>query len=506
MKVLCIVNAKDAPAIINILQPIRLLKKRGLLSYSVLVEDRLGSGSVIKDLSTHDIIVFFRTTSPAFLKYVYYAKLLGKKIIYGVDDNFFDLNLSEQEPLQPLILNAHARYIEKSDAIIVYSELMAERLGQFNPNIWRITPGIDFSLLKGLKRRANDNKKLKIVYATSRFQRDILSNIFSPALKKILKEYENRIEMHFWGFMPNEFKSAPYVKCKKYVRYEEYLREFYKEGFDVGLAPMHDDEFHGSKTNTKLRDYGACGVAGIYSRVGIYSGCVDGETGILVDNTEESWYLALRRLIEDKELRDSIKIKAEEYVKKNYDMERVASELYRLLLSVAKTPIKIMPAKGFLSYKFLYNFIDIKYPRISYAGPPSGEKYLEQIRSYYGYPYKFIEFDKIKLNKYLVPGRILIVGGVNERIHAKEAIASNGKVITLDEISEISSGKLVNKIEDVFYFEILNEIKIYRYSGKIFYSPFLKLRNYLKHYIFSKPALHFVIKFYRFIKRLLRKR
>jgi hypothetical protein len=93
-------------------------------------------------------------------------------------------------------------------------------------------------------------------------------------------------------------------------------------GFDIGLAPLLNDTFHRSKTNNKFREYGACGIAGVYSRADVYTECIeDGKTGILVENDAESWYEGMRRLVEDDELRAAISKAAKEQVERDYSQE-----------------------------------------------------------------------------------------------------------------------------------------------------------------------------------------
>ena len=121
---------------------------------------------------------------------------------------------------------------------------------------------------------------MKLIYATSRLD-DSLGRIFLPALRRLLDEAGPRIEVHFWG--PRPPAELPAVRHHAVVHdYNRFLRRFSAAGFEIGLAPLADDVFHRSKTNTKFREYGACGIAGVYSDVEVYSDCVrHGETGLL---------------------------------------------------------------------------------------------------------------------------------------------------------------------------------------------------------------------------------
>ncbi len=147
------------------------------------------------------------------------------------------------------------------------------------------------------------------MYSTSRSE-DPLQNLFITPLIKILKEMPEKVSMTFIGARPinSEILSLPNVKYFPPTRnYQEFIRLFYEGGYDIGLAPLEDDEFHNSKTNNKYREYGACGIAGIYSDTELYrDSIIDRSNGLLTPNNPESWSTALRELIGSKELRKLI--------------------------------------------------------------------------------------------------------------------------------------------------------------------------------------------------------
>ena len=183
------------------------------------------------------------------------------------------------------------------------------------------------------KTKPRKNDKIKIVYATSRGNADPLANICVSAIKNILEKYPDQVEYYAFGFVPEALKGFKNVFKLSYIHnYREFIRFFYEQGFDIGLAPGIDDRFHNSKTNNKFREYGAMQVCGVYSNIQIYRDCVqDHENGMIVQNTTESWTQAISELIEKKELRETIKEKARKTVEQEYSIENTLNDWRNIL-------------------------------------------------------------------------------------------------------------------------------------------------------------------------------
>jgi hypothetical protein len=159
-------------------------------------------------------------------------------------------------------------------------------------------------------------------------------------LQQILRDYAGRVEAHFLGFQPAEFRGMPDTHYRKYTpNYNRYLHRFSQAGYDIGLAPMLDDSFHRAKTNNKFREYGACEIAGIYSDVPLYSEWIEnGATGLLVENTAEAWYSAMAKLIEDPGLRRQISQLTCDKIKELYSEERFEQHWWEQIQSILSQP------------------------------------------------------------------------------------------------------------------------------------------------------------------------
>lgn len=317
--VLAIVPAFFPSTIIDVVKPLLEMSKSGLIQFKVTMEFAFKP----RDLDWPDLVVLCRNCDHLYSSILTEIYKRGLPYIYDVDDNFFEipgdteLGKYYQEPGR---LGLHACYMEGADLVRVYSQPMLERASSLNSKVKKIVAPVDWKLVESPE--AHTDGAVKILYTTSR-QQDPLAYIALPPLKRILETHPGQVDVYFWGYTPIEFDGMQGVHFIKFTRnYDSYLRQFSKSGFDIGMAPLLDTIFFRSKTNNKFREFGAGRVAGIYSDVDVYSQCVvDGETGLLVSNEPEAWYTALKRLVEDRELRAKIQNQAEVYCRKNYNQE-----------------------------------------------------------------------------------------------------------------------------------------------------------------------------------------
>lgn len=88
--------------------------------------------------------------------------------------------------------------------------------------------------------------------------------------------------------------------------------------FDVGVVPLVNDDWHKGKCAFKAIEYMACGVPTIASAVGENNYLIkDGVNGFLAED-ENEWFLKLKKLIQDKDLRDKLGKNGRETIENKY--------------------------------------------------------------------------------------------------------------------------------------------------------------------------------------------
>jgi len=323
-----IVPSYIASCQINVIKPLSSLARDGKIQFKHSHEQQ-ASPALIK---WADVVVFCRNTEPGFRHLLNEALGRRRPVIYDFDDSFWDIP-KETDPdlaryhLQPSRLRQLEVYLQYAALVRVYSPLLRSKVARFNSNARIYNSSFDFSQLPAPQSSPNSSDKIGIVYATSRIIDDQYK-VFLPALAEFMSRHHDKVNMTVWGCTPPELLTLPGVSSRKLVsNYDDFLKEFARSGFQIGLAPLLQNEFNRSKNNTKFRDYGACGIAGIYSDVDAYSTSVENErNGLLVPNSTEAWHDAINRLVFDNSLRETVRTNAREKVYQNYRQELIEDQ------------------------------------------------------------------------------------------------------------------------------------------------------------------------------------
>jgi glycosyltransferase involved in cell wall biosynthesis len=97
--------------------------------------------------------------------------------------------------------------------------------------------------------------------------------------------------------------------------------------WDIGIAPLVDNDFTRCKSDMKFLDYSALAIPGVYSRLTPYAESVEHlETGWLAGETTDEWVEALERLIAEPNLRAKMSAAAHDYAFAERTSERMAQE------------------------------------------------------------------------------------------------------------------------------------------------------------------------------------
>lgn len=343
-RVLAVLESFHTSAEIYILRPLRKLARQGRILFDAREEKHLTPGI----LSWADLVVYGRNVTAA--SHPLFEEVISRGIpsVYVLDDNFWDLPSDlelDHVYRRTDQIRQLERYIRHSSRVKVFSPFLAEKVRPLNPAVLLDTPCIDFSLLPEIMPE-RDPARVRITYATARGQKDPFLALFAEDLRSILQKYPQQVELNLFGEPLEVFSGCGNVRqIPLNWDYPDFIRSLAGMGLDIGLAPMSETSFNLSKTNTKLRDYGACRIAGIYSKVPNYADVQDGQTGLVVEQHPGAWFDALERLVLDGSLRTAIQENAYNYVREHYRQELTEAEWEEEIYELTARPLSLLAEK-----------------------------------------------------------------------------------------------------------------------------------------------------------------
>jgi len=229
----------------------------------------------------------------------------GIKIIYDLDDDFFNLTPETN------LFRVKENLLKEMRLLASYADVMTvstERLAFLSKNIYsgqiNVIPNmLDLTLWR--KSVSFPDQKVRIGWAGSPTHHTDLIQLL-PVLEKVLSERPH-VNLVFFGYCPKEFeKFGSRLSFIKGGSYDYYVNTFPALGIDIGIIPIVSSEFNRSKSVVKFAEFCALGLPSVVSGIEPYLGVVrDGVDGCVV-LSEEQWYQKLLHLIDNLEVRKYI--------------------------------------------------------------------------------------------------------------------------------------------------------------------------------------------------------
>lgn len=273
-------------------------------------------------------------------------RLRGARIVYSLDDNYFDLPFNEISWPTREILPVVEFLLRQADAVLVTTPALKQRFREYNPNIHILANHLDERLLVF---RSPDtaptgmNDRLVVGYMGT-FTHDEDLMMVLPALKSIHQRFPKQFELQVIGVVDKmetkeELRALPvrYV----YPRPEEHEYPLFMLWFtghvrwDIAISPLKNSAFNACKSDIKFLDYASIGAAGLFSQSPAYSSTViHQQNGWLVENTPPAWEQALETLLQNPALRSNIAQNASNYLYKERILAQQANDWVEVIRSL----------------------------------------------------------------------------------------------------------------------------------------------------------------------------
>ena len=286
-------------------------------------------------LKNYEIIYIFMWVTP--LGSTLFERLVRKfseNLVYDFDDAIFLDNTDKFNSTNVnLVRNSNTKksrfLISSSNHVILSSPFHLDYCKQLNINhsATYIPCSIDTNRLT-TKKTDDTNKKIVLGW-TGTFSSIILLDL----LKDILIEL-NKTEQFKVLLITNFDYSFPGIDMD-IIRWdkESEVEDLHK--IDIGLYPLSRNKWALGKGGLKVLQYMSIGIPSVATNFGTAIHIMEnGETGFLVDGKDE-WISVLKKLINNKELRERIGKNARDQVVKNYSVEKIQSKYLEVLDSLS---------------------------------------------------------------------------------------------------------------------------------------------------------------------------
>lgn len=294
----------------------------------VLPARQMDEKKIFMDVSTIEVIyeylleydtIFIQRVSDWNSYYVLQKlKDAGKKILYDIDDNLFDLpsyHPAKRKFNNDALESARAIML-LSDKITVTTEVLRQTLikwvgGDVGDKLFVIPNAIDLDNYSNREiypiRGNDDNRPFRILWSGSATHEQDFQAVLGALDKFLYNHRDDNVRLMIMGYLPicirqkhAELHWSERVEYIEFKDIETYFKMLSGVHADVGIAPLIDCEFNRNKSNIKWQEYTIADVPTFASNVPPYSDTIDhNRDGLLLSNKSE-WLSAFENKFNDR--------------------------------------------------------------------------------------------------------------------------------------------------------------------------------------------------------------
>lgn len=243
------------------------------------------------------------------------CRMRGARVVYALDDNLLDLNRGRPWSYPTEAIRSVVRFLAReSDAVVVSTPALAERLAHLNARCGVVPNALDERLFGGPPEALPSRRPLTMGFMGTMTHEADLMMVLRP-LRGLLRRAKGKVRLEIVGGVERgRFAAALHglpvrmietADTHEYPTFVEWMRRSIR--WDFAIAPLEDDPFTRCKSDLKYLDYSALGIPAVFSDVRPYRETVrHRETGLLVPNDPDAWAAALVEMAEDDTLRARI--------------------------------------------------------------------------------------------------------------------------------------------------------------------------------------------------------
>ena len=271
------------------------------------------------------------------------ARAHGVPVAYHLDDDLFEVPIAVgidvfQRYRQPSRVHATYRIAEQADVVYISTPALGHRVkSRLSPRrliVSDIYVGGDEAALPS---RPADKPagEVRIGYMASAGHAFDLE-LIAPALISVLRDRPNT-RLHFFGTICSSDVVGEFGdNCVRTGRirggYAEFRQTLGRLGWDIGLAPLRDNDFNRCKAPTKWVEYVEAGMAVIASDMPVYEPLA--RKGALEACPDTEWAARLCALIDDPQSRLRLSQTGRQVMAREFGWRRVEDQVIDLLAAL----------------------------------------------------------------------------------------------------------------------------------------------------------------------------
>lgn len=270
--------------------------------------------AAFKHICSYDIVFSSYQSNPTIFTLLQVARdKAGTQYIMDVDDDMFAIN--PDNPVWTKLTDERVYFMQRMIAsnpwLCTTNEVLANRFRErreFDPASVFVIPNF---IPDTYKHDPIDNgDKLVIGYfGGSTHYKDVHDTGFLPALERVMHEHKN-VYFKSVGMIVDQYLPKARVTVEDGKKGDAWITDVFPSmNFDIAVAPLLDNIFNQGKSDIKWQESTRMGSLFVCSDVGPYTRLHD-SVCLKTPNTEDGWYEALTKAVEDVEYRKATAARA----------------------------------------------------------------------------------------------------------------------------------------------------------------------------------------------------
>lgn len=290
-----------------------------------LVEPTAVDAISIEIMESAELVQFQRQYAPESLMVLRNLKTAGIPTIAHVDDNVWDIPPGNpaHHVYQGPLLDRFLYILHEADAVTTSTIYLARHCEDYNNNVYIWRNLVDPSMVQFLPSGRDNPEEIRIGWTTTPHHYDDFP-VAEEAIKIILSKYP-KVKLIFIGWLP-EFCANLHISRFEYYNFvdsDAFYASLANLDFDIGIAPLADNNFNKGKTARKAQEYAMLKIPMVLSQTTNYKEWTHGETCLKAQgNNTQGWIKTLSWMIEHPKDRIKMAERAHEQCMRNHNIDK----------------------------------------------------------------------------------------------------------------------------------------------------------------------------------------